>query len=137
MQSPRGGFDEGTVNLTCSITLLIMTPLLGILQLSDYAIFARIVAAFAGGAAYTAAQRSDLGRLEEKLKGLHQKLDALLKHQGVELPPPPPSGLSPEVEQLASDPSSKIKAIKLFRQQNPGVGLAEAKDKIEAFLRSR
>ncbi|MGH7970678.1 MAG: hypothetical protein ACREIC_18280 [Limisphaerales bacterium] len=64
-------------------------------------------------------------------------MDALLKYHGVELPPLPPSGLSPEVERLASDPSGKIQAIKLYREQNPGVGLAEAKAKIEAFFKSR
>jgi len=111
-----------------------MPPLLGILEFGDYAIIAWIVAAFAGGAAYTARQRVDLGRLERQLNQLQQKMDALLKHQGVELPPPPPSGLSPEVERLASDPGTKIQAIKLYRDQNPGVGLAEAKAKIEEFF---
>ena len=112
-----------------------MTPLLGVLEFGDYAIIAWIVAVFAGGAAYTARQRIDLGRLEQQLNRLEQKLDSLLKHQGIELPPPPPSGLSPEVERLASDPNTKIQAIKLYRDQNPGVGLAEAKAKIEAFFK--
>lgn len=113
-----------------------MSPVFGVLQFGDYAIIAWIVVVFAGGAAYSARQRVDLGRLEQQLALLQQKMDALLKHLGIELPPPPPSGLSPEVERLARDPSSKIQAIKLYRQQNPGVGLAEAKTEIEAFFKS-
>jgi hypothetical protein len=62
-----------------------MTPLLGVLEFGDYAIIAWIVVVFAGGAAYTARQRIDLGRLEQQLDRLHQKMDALLKHQGVAL----------------------------------------------------
>jgi hypothetical protein len=114
-----------------------MTPPLGVLEFGDYAIIAGIVVVFAGAAAYTTRQRIDLGRLERQLSWLQQKMDALLKHQGVELPPPPPSSLSQEVERLASDPSTKIQAIKLYREQNPGVGLAEAKTKIEAFFERR
>jgi ribosomal protein L7/L12 len=52
------------------------------------------------------------------------------------MPAPPPSGLSPEVELLAQDPSQKIAAIRLYREENPGVGLAEAKTKIEEFYKS-
>ena len=113
-----------------------MPTLLGVLEFGDFAIIAGIGFLFAGSAAYSTRQRIDLGRLERQLDWLHQKMDALLKHQGIELPPPPPSGLSPEVERLASDPSTKIKAIKLYREQNSGVGLAEAKAKIEAFPKS-
>lgn len=91
------------------------------------------MAVFAGGAARTKRQGFDLGRLERRLKSVDQKLDAQLKHEGIEPPPPPPSGLSPEVERLARDPRTKIAAIKLYRQENPGVGLAEAKAKIEEF----
>jgi ribosomal protein L7/L12 len=53
------------------------------------------------------------------------------------MPPPPASGLSPELERLASLPDTKIAAIKLYRQENPGVGLREAKENIEAFYKSR
>ena len=112
-------------------------PLLAVLQFSDYAFIAVIVAVFAGGATLTKRQGIDLGRLERRLKSVEQKLDALLKHEGIEPPPPPPSGLSPEVEQLARDPSKKIAAIKLHRKENPGVGLAEAKAKIEEFSEGR
>jgi hypothetical protein len=114
-----------------------MSPPFGVLEFGDYAIIATIVVVFAGGAAFATRQRIDLGRLERQLNYLQQKMDALLKHQGVELPPPPSSGLSPEVERLASDPRTKIQAIKLYRDQNPGVGLAEAKTKIEALFERR
>jgi UDP:flavonoid glycosyltransferase YjiC (YdhE family) len=71
------------------------------------------------------------------MRELQRKLDALLKHQGIEIPPPPASVLSPEVERLANDPKTKIAAIKLYRQENPGTGLREAKELIEAFHESR
>jgi hypothetical protein len=114
-----------------------MTTLLAVLEFGDYAIIAAIVAVLAGGAAYTSRQEINLGLMQGQLRDLQRKLDALLKHQGLELPPLPPSGLSPEVERLASDPKEKIAAIKLYREQNPGVGLAEAKSKIEAFIEGR
>jgi ribosomal protein L7/L12 len=110
-----------------------MTTVVALLEFKDYAIIALIVAIFAGGAAVTKKQEVSLKFLERQFQGLQAKLDALLKHHGVELAPPLPSGLSPEVERLARMPSSKIEAIKLYREQNPGVGLAEAKAKIEAF----
>ena len=111
--------------------------MLAVLEFNDYALIALIVAVFAGGAALTKRQGFDLGRLERRLRSIEQKLDALLTHEGIKPPPPPPSGLSPEVERLAGDPRSKIAAIKLYRQENPGVGLAEAKDKIEEFYENR
>ncbi|EEF60146.1 hypothetical protein [Pedosphaera parvula] len=114
-----------------------MTTLLAVLEFKDYAIIAVIVVAFAGGAALNARPQVDLQLLQLQVRELQKKLDALLKHQGIELPQPPPSGLSPEVEQLASVPNGKIAAIKLYREQNPGVGLREAKEKIEAFYQRR
>jgi hypothetical protein len=62
------------------------------------------------------------------LRLLNKKLDALLKAQGVEWP-----SLSPEVQLLAEHPSTKITAIKLHREENPDIGLAEAKAEVEAF----
>jgi ribosomal protein L7/L12 len=41
------------------------------------------------------------------------------------------------VELLASVPDTKIAAIKLYRKENRGVGLREARAKIEAFYKSR
>jgi ribosomal protein L7/L12 len=51
------------------------------------------------------------------------------------MPTPPPSGLSPQVELLARDPDRKIAAIKLYREEHPGTGLAEAKLIIEEFYK--
>jgi ribosomal protein L7/L12 len=99
-----------------------MTPLLAILEFGDYAVIAVIVIIFAGGASFAAQQRLDLHRVE-------RKLDAVLKHHSVEF-------LSPEVQLLAKDPSKRITAIKLHREQNPGLGLADAKREIEDFARS-
>jgi len=49
------------------------------------------------------------------------------------MPRPP---LSARVQQLASDPSRKIEAIKAYREET-GAGLAEAKEAVEAFTTSR
>ena len=113
-----------------------MTTLFAILELRDYAIIIALAVAF-GGAAYTKGPDVNVQRLAFQMRELQKKLDALLKHQGIELPPPLASGLSPEVEFLASDPNTKIAAIKLYRKENPGVGLREAKEKIESFYKSR
>ena len=99
-----------------------MTPLLAVLETSDYGAIAVIVLIVASFVSFAKRQRVDLRRLE-------RKLDALLKHQGVELP----SRLSPEVQLLARDPSRKIAAIKLHRQQNPELSLADAKSEVEDF----
>jgi len=114
-----------------------MTPLLAVLDSTDYAIIVGIVLLFAGGAALTKGPDLNAQLLASQMRQLQKKLDALLKHEGVELPPPPVSGLSEDVELLASSPQTKIAAIKLYRQENPGVGLREAKEKIEAFYKSR
>jgi ribosomal protein L7/L12 len=107
-----------------------------VLGLWDYFIIGMIVLCFAG-AAYAKGPDVNLQLLALQVRELQKKLDALLKHQGIEMPTPPPSGLSPEVELLASVPDTKIAAIKLYRKENRGVGLREAKEKIEAFYRSR
>jgi len=99
-----------------------MTPLLAILESSDYGAIAFIVLVFGGCVSFAARQRVDLRHLE-------RKLDALLKHQGVELPP----RLSPEVQLLAHDPNKKIAAIRLHREQNPGLSLVDAKADVEDF----
>ncbi len=80
------------------------------------------------------AKSAEVRRLERRVNTLKAHLDHLVTQFGVTLPPGPPSGLSPEVERLAREPYGKIAAIKLLREQNPGVGLAEAKARIEEFL---
>ena len=99
-----------------------MNPIIAVLELGDYFVIAVIVSVFAGGA-------SLIGRQPVNLRRLDRKLDALLQHNGIDLP----TRLSPEVQRLAKDPSQKIAAIKLHRQQNPGLGLAEAKAEVEEF----
>lgn len=107
-----------------------MDPMLAVLELIDYAILAALIVALAGSKGCSA----ETAALRARLETLERKLDALMAAHGVELPPPPPSTLSPEVRLLASDPKSKIAAIKLLREQNPGMGLAEAKAIIEAHI---
>jgi hypothetical protein len=112
---------------------LIMTPLLAVLEFSDYAIIAGIVIVFAGGAAFTSRQAVNLSGLQRRLDDLQRKMDALLAFHHIQMPSPPPSGMSREVEDLALSPNTKIAAIKRYREEHPGVGLAEAKAKIEEF----
>jgi hypothetical protein len=74
----------------------------------------------------------NLQRLTLQMQDLERKVAALLKHQGIEMPRSA-SDLSPEVQMLARDPQQKIAAIKRYRQEHPGAGLAEAKERIEKF----
>jgi hypothetical protein len=124
--SPPVIYTANAINAeACRLRIdLTMTPLVAILEFGDYAVIAFIVLVFAGASSFAARQQLDLRRLE-------RKLDALLKHQGVSLP----SRLSPEVQCLAKDPNQKIAAIKLHREQNPGLGLAEAKAELEDFIK--
>jgi hypothetical protein len=47
----------------------------------------------------------------------------------------PPAPLSDRVKELARDPTRKIEAIALYREET-GAGLAEAKESVEAYVRS-
>jgi hypothetical protein len=95
-----------------------------------------IVRIFAGRGYYAKRSDENVKRLARQMREVQRKQDALLKHQGIEMPPPPASFMSPEVEQLARDPKTKIAAIALYREENPGAGLREAAEQIEAFYRS-
>lgn len=102
------------------------------LEFTDYLIIAVIVIVFAGGsaAANSIFRPADAARLRR----LEAKLDLLLRHAGlVYHDPATPDGLSEEVKALADDPSQKIAAIKLHREQT-GVGLKDAKDAVEAYI---
>jgi ribosomal protein L7/L12 len=77
-----------------------------------------------------------VNRLASQVIVLQNKLDALLKHQGIEIPTPMPADLSPELQLMAKDPQQKIAAIKLYREENPGTGLLEAKQRIEEFSKT-
>jgi hypothetical protein len=74
------------------------------------------------------------GNTTARLRGIERKLNALLRHHGVD----PTQGLplSDRVKQLAADPGRKIEAIKVYRDET-GAGLAEAKEAIESFTKSR
>lgn len=101
-----------------------MTPLLAILETRDYALLAAIVIV----GSLTAMIRSTVpARLRLDLRRLERKLDALLKHQGIELPS--------EVEFLAKDPNQKIAAVKLYREEHPGTSLREAVTKVEEIAK--
>jgi hypothetical protein len=101
-----------------------MSPLLAVLDFTDFAIIAFSIVVFGGTASLATRQQVNLRRVEGKL-------DALLQHHGIQ----PPSDLSPEVRRLASDPRQKIAAIKLYREQT-GASLAEAKAAIETISSS-
>jgi ribosomal protein L7/L12 len=68
-----------------------------------------------------------------RLRVVERKLDALLQHHGVNVPSP----LSPEVQRLATNPRRKIAAIKLHREEHPGLTLAKAKTEVEEFRGER
>ena len=110
-----------------------MFAMLAALEFSDYAIITVLVLVFGGAAVVNGRTPASNPRLEREVLELQRKMDALLKYHGIQPPPPPPSGLSREVEDLARSPQTKIAAIKRYREENPGVGLAEAKGKIEEF----
>jgi hypothetical protein len=121
-----------------------MTTVIAALEFKDFAataaflaiftVGAVIVGIFGGGGGYYARRSNENVRLlARQMRELQRKLDALLKHQGIEMPPPSAAGMSPEVEQLARDPKTKIAAIKLYREENPGIGLREAKERVEAI----
>ena|ERR1051326_6611583 len=65
---------------------------------------------------------------------VERKLNALLRHHGVD----PTQGLplSDRVKSLANDPSRKIEAIKVYREET-GAGLAEAKEAVEAYIHGK
>ncbi len=90
-------------------------------------------------AVYSSRKDMSLIRLERHARELQQKLDALLKHQGIEMPTPQPSDMSPELQLMAKYPQQKIAAIKLYRgRENPGVGLAGTrKDGLKSFTSDR
>jgi len=68
-----------------------------------------------------------IGRIE-------RKLNLLLRHSGVD----PLQGLplSDRVKQLARDPAREIEAIKVYREET-GMGLAQAREDVEAFINSQ
>ena len=70
--------------------------------------------------------RRDVARLD-------RKLNLLLKQMNI--PSEAAFGPSERVKELARDPSRKIEAIKVYREET-GAGLAEAKEAVEAWMSS-
>lgn len=70
--------------------------------------------------------RRDVARVDRKLNLILQQLNISFDEFAV---------LSDRVKELARDPSRKIEAIKVYRDET-GAGLAEAKETVEAFIRS-
>jgi hypothetical protein len=104
------------------------------LEFGDYLLIAIIVIVCSGGAAGLGLRGS---RDTTRLAQLDRKLDAILRHLDIEYADPAsPEGLSERVRDLARDPTKKIQAIKLHRQET-GLGLKEAKDAVEGFLKPR
>jgi ribosomal protein L7/L12 len=108
------------------------TPMLfAVLEFTDFAIIAAIVAVLTGGAA---AARATFGLANrDRLARVEQKLDLLLTHAGLDYTPAPKSAW----QALADEgPSRKIAAIKAYRDET-GVALAEAKRAVEDYIEGR
>ena len=102
-----------------------------ILEFSDFSIILAIVVIYGSSSAVLTSLKSSS---ERRFVRLERKLNLILKHLGIEdVGPTNVAGLSEEVRMLADDPSKKIPAIKLHREQT-GVGLKEAKDAVEAYM---
>jgi hypothetical protein len=123
-----------------------MTTIIAALEFKDYAVLTAILVIFAAvttfvriffaGRAGNAKRSYEDAKLMGQMHEIQRKQDALLKQQGIEMPPPA-SGLSPGVEQLAKDPKTKLAAIKLYLEENPGTSLREANERIVAFYESK
>lgn len=106
--------------------------LFAVLEFTDFAIIAAIVAVLTGGTA--AAARATFGPVNrDRLDRVDQKLDLLLTHAGLEYTPAPKSTW----QTLADEgPARKIAAISAYRDQT-GAGLAEAKRAVEEYIEGR
>ena len=105
--------------------------MLAVLEMSDFFWIWLIVAFFAGGTAVIR-RPTDAGRLRR----IEAKLTLILAHLGLEYQDAAAGTLSAEVRAVADDPTRKIEAIKLYREET-GAGLKEAKDAIEAYVAGR
>jgi ribosomal protein L7/L12 len=105
--------------------------LFAVLEFTDFAVIAAIVAVLAGG---TAAARSYFRPTDrDRLARVEQKLDLLLIHAGLDYTPPAKSAW----QALADEgPARKIAAIKAYREET-GAGLADAKRAVEAYVDGR
>ncbi|MFQ6393260.1 hypothetical protein ACLMAJ_07400 [Nocardia sp. KC 131] len=71
----------------------------------------------------------DNNRIERKIERLERKLDLIIKHLGI-TDPSATFGNS-EIDELIRH-GKKIQAIKHYRELDPGSGLKEAKEAVEA-----
>jgi ribosomal protein L7/L12 len=104
--------------------------LFAVLEITDIAIIAGIVALLSGGAAATVSRFLPADRA--RLIRIEQKLDVILTHLGLKYESPASEGW----QELANDPRQKIAAIKAYREQH-GVGLKDAKDAVETYIAGR
>jgi len=102
-----------------------------VLEWTDFAIIAAIVAVLAGG---TAAARSCFHPADrDRLARVERKLDLLLGDAGLKVAPAPKAAW----QALADEkPDHKIAIIKAYRAET-GAGLAESKQAVEAYLEGR
>lgn len=108
-----------------------MPMLFAVLEFTDFAVIAAIVAVLAGG---TAAARAGFRPADrDRLARVEQKLDLLLAQAGLDSTPAPRSAW----QALADEgPARKIAAVKAYREET-GVGLAEAKRAVEDYIEGR
>jgi hypothetical protein len=104
--------------------------LLGMLEVTDFATIVILFACFA--ALSRVSSRYQAPTTQAQLRRLELKLDAVMKHLGMEYIPPPKAAW----QELADDPTRKIPAIKAYREEH-GVGLAEAKRVVEDYMAGR
>jgi ribosomal protein L7/L12 len=105
--------------------------LFAVLEFTDFAIIAAIVALLAGGTAVARASSGPPNR--DRLARVEQKLDLLLTHAGLDYTPAPKAAW----QALADEgPARKIAAIKAYRDET-GAGLADAKRTVEEYIEGR
>ena len=100
-----------------------------VLEIADYIIFTLMFLLFTGGSAYAMLRPRDRARLFR----LERKLDAVLKHLGVDVTQL--DEISDEAKRLA-DQGRKIDAIKVHREQT-GLGLRDAKEDVDAYMEQK
>ena len=95
-----------------------MTPLLSIFEAGDHTLYTIIGLLLVVSVIYAIRQQGRISLLE------HQ-LDLIFRQQKGE------DILSPEAKLMAKDPAKKIAAIRLHRDQNPGLTIVNAKWDVE------
>lgn len=74
-----------------------------------------------------------IGAIAARGARLERRVDLLIRAAGLNLVDH--VNLSDRVKEIAQDPSRKIEAIRVYREET-GCGLAEAKDAVELYLDS-